>query len=119
MVRGFLQILLAMTAQRTVDEEVRVRWFRGPIGSEWSRLVGPVTDGAAAGADGNGALSALDQEERRLLGLLTEGMANAEIASRMGTTEDTVRLKLQEMFAKIGASSRGEATAFALVEGVL
>ena len=107
-----------MTAQRTVDEEIRVRWFRGPIGSEWSRLVGPVTAGAT-GADGNGALAALDEEERRLLGLLTEGMTSAEMAERVGATEDAIRVKLQEVFAKIGASSRGEATAFALREGVL
>ena len=33
--------------------------------------------------------------------------------------QESVRLRLQEMFAKIGASSRGEATAFALREGVL
>jgi DNA-binding NarL/FixJ family response regulator len=32
---------------------------------------------------------------------------------------ESVRLKLQQMFAKVGASSRGEATAFALREGVL
>ena len=115
----FLQILLAMTAQRTVDEEVRVRWFRGPIGSEWSRLAGPVSAEATAGPEGNGALAGLDEEEHRLLGLLTEGMTTAEMAERLDSDEALVRVKLQEMFAKIGASSRGEATAFALREGVL
>ncbi len=119
MIRGFLQILLAMTAQRTVDEEIRVRWFRGPIGSEWSRLVGQVSADGPVGADGNGALAGLDDEERRLLGLLTEGTTTAEMAERVGADEASVRVKLQEMFAKIGASSRGEATAFALREGVL
>jgi DNA-binding NarL/FixJ family response regulator len=118
-VRMFLQILLAMTAQRTVDEKVRVRWFRGPIGSEWSRQAGPVSSEATIGAEGNGALAGLDEEVRRLLGLLTEGMTTAEMAERLGSDEASVRVKLQEMFAKIGASSRGEATAFALREGVL
>ena len=118
-IQMFLQILLAMTAQRTADEEIRVRWFRGPIGREWSRLAGPVSAGIAAGGDGNGSLAGLDDGERRLLGLLTEGMTTAEMASRLGASEDAVRLKLQEMFAKIGASSRGEATAFAIREGVL
>ncbi len=42
MLRPFLQQTLAMIAQRTVDEDVRVRWFRGPIGRELTRLVGPV-----------------------------------------------------------------------------
>ncbi len=119
MARMFLQLLLAMTAQRTVDEDVRVRWFRGPIGREWSRLAGPVLEGAVAGPHGNGALASLDSGERRLLGLLTEGLTTKEIAERLEDGEESVRLRLQEMFAKIGASSLGEATAFALREGVL
>ena len=40
--RPYLQQTLAMIAQRTVDEDVRVRWFRSPIGRELTRLVGPV-----------------------------------------------------------------------------
>jgi DNA-binding NarL/FixJ family response regulator len=119
MVQGFLRILLAFTAIRTVDEEVRARWFKGPIGREWSRLAGPGGDGALAGAAGDGALTSLSEDERRLLGLLTEGMTTKEIAVRMAATEESVRLALQEMFAKIGASSLGEATAFALREGVI
>ena len=41
-VRPYLQLTLAMIAQRTMDEDVRVRWFRGPIGRELTRLVGPI-----------------------------------------------------------------------------
>ena len=119
MVRMFLQLLLAMTALRTADEEVRVRWFKGPIGAEWSRLAGSVVNGAAAGPSGDGALAALSEDDRQLLGLLMEGMTSKQIAERMGAPEDSVRLKLQEMFTKIGASSRGEATAYALSVGVL
>jgi DNA-binding CsgD family transcriptional regulator len=118
MVRMFLQLLLAMTALRTVDEEVRAQWFKGPIGREWTRLAGRTWD-VAPGVSGNGALSKLSEDERALLGLLTEGMTTGEIAGRVGGTEESVRLQLQKMFAKIGASSRGEATAFALREGVL
>ncbi|HXJ67179.1 MAG TPA: AAA family ATPase [Actinomycetota bacterium] len=119
MVRMFLQLLLALTAQRTVDEDVRVRWFRGPIGSEWSRLAGPVAMANGDSAKTNGALSALNDDERRLLGLLTEGLTTPQIAERLGEDEEPVRFQLQSMFAKIGASSQGEATAFALREGVL
>jgi DNA-binding CsgD family transcriptional regulator len=117
--RMFLQLLLALTAQRTVDEDVRVRWFRGPIGSEWSRLAGPVAMTNGDGAAGGGALAGLDDDDRRLLGLLTEGLTTAQIAERVGEADDQVRVQLQNMFAKIGASSLGEATAFALREGVL
>ena len=54
-----------------------------------------------------------------LLGLLTEGLTNREIAERLGVDEEAVAMRLREMFAAVGASSRGEATAFALREGVL
>ena len=120
-IRTFLQLLLAMTAQRTVDESVRVRWFRGPIGSEWARLAGPVADGAHGGRGStNGALSGLGDDERRLLGLLTEGLTTEPRwrSGRASPLEDA-RIRLQHMFAKVGASSQGEATAFALREGVL
>ena len=123
MARAFLQVLLAFTVLRTEDDDVRARWFRGPIGREWSRLAGPVGDGPVGGgpvAGGtNGALASLSEDERRLLGLLTEGTPTAEVADRMGISQDAVRLKLQEMFAKIGATSRGDATVFALAQGVL
>ena len=120
MVRMFLQLQLAMTAQRTADEEVRVRWFRSPVGREWARLAGPVSSEAMASAAGNGGgLTGLSEEECRLLGLLTEGLTTEEIAARVGEPADVVGLSLQRMFAKVGASSRGEATAFALREGVL
>jgi len=120
MVQMFLRLLLAMTAQRTADEAMRVRWFRGPIGREWVRLAGPMSAPAAdRDGHGNGSLATLAEEELSLLGLLTEGLTNREIAERLGVPEDGVGLRLQQMFAKIGASSRGEATAYALREGVV
>jgi DNA-binding NarL/FixJ family response regulator len=111
----FLRVTLSMLAQRTLDDGVRVRWLKGPMGREFVRLVGPVEDRAGSGGGGPD----LEEGERQLLGLLTEGLTNQEIAERIGATEAEVALRLQEMFATIGASSRGEATAFALREGVL
>jgi ATP/maltotriose-dependent transcriptional regulator MalT len=113
-VGGYLRLILGLVAQRTLDEDVRVRWFRGPIGSELVRLAGPV--GERVVEDGEGLLG---DDDRLLLALLTEGLTNREIAERLDVTEDAVGLRLQAMFAHIGASSRGEATAFALREGVL
>jgi DNA-binding NarL/FixJ family response regulator len=54
-----------------------------------------------------------------VLRLIAGGATNREIAERLDASEGAVGLRLQQMFAKIGASSRGEATAFALREGVL
>jgi DNA-binding NarL/FixJ family response regulator len=116
-IQFLLQMLLSMTLLRTKDEDVRVRWLRGPIGSEWARLAGPPA--AAPATTGPSPVAALSDDDRKLLGLLTEGLTVAEIAGRIDSTEESVRLKLDEMFAKIGASSRGQATAFALAEGVL
>jgi len=112
-----LQLGLAMTLLRTTDEDVRVRWLQGPIGSEWARLAGPRP--AAPATNEQSPVAALSDDDRQLLALLTEGLTAAEIADRIDSTQESVRLKLDEMFAKIGASSRGQATAFALAEGVL
>jgi DNA-binding NarL/FixJ family response regulator len=114
-VTAFLRVMVTMVALRTLDEAIRVRWFRGPIGREFVRLIGPID---ATAAETNGG-AVLDDWERRALGLLTEGLTNGEIAGRLGVSEEQLELRLQEVFARIGASSRGEATAFALAEGVL
>ena len=56
-VRAWLQTQLAGIAQRTLDEGLRVRWLRGPVGRELSRLAGPLDgflreqDGEAPGRD--------------------------------------------------------------------
>jgi DNA-binding CsgD family transcriptional regulator/tetratricopeptide (TPR) repeat protein len=111
----FLRVLVSLVAQRTMDDAIRVRWFKGPMGSEFVRLVGPIDAPAGAGD----ASLALDDDERRLLGLLTEGLTNREIAERLDLDESDVAGRLERMFAKVGASSRGEATALAIREGVL
>ena len=115
-VLGFVGYFAAMIAQRTLDESIRVRWFRGPVGRDVTELIGtsdlgsapPTGDGvAAAGADGG------------LLTSLVQGRTNAEIAADLGIDEDEVVRRLGALFAEIGASSRAQATAFAFREGVL
>jgi DNA-binding NarL/FixJ family response regulator len=112
-----LQLTLAMIAQRTMDEDVRVRWFRGPIGQEMTRLAGPI-EYASHAADGNGSDSAED-EDAPLLRSLVQGKTNREIAEEIGIDEQAVVRRLGELFARIGASSRAEATALAFRQRVL
>jgi DNA-binding CsgD family transcriptional regulator len=115
-VRGYLQMVLAMIAQRTLDEDVRVRWFRGPVGQEMTRLVGPMSFPAAdAPANGDDA----EGSDTVLLRSLVQGKTNAEIAADLDMDEDGVSRRLGELFARVGASSRAEATAFAFRERVL
>jgi DNA-binding CsgD family transcriptional regulator len=115
-VRAHVRLTLAMIAQRTVDDDVRVRWFRGPTGREMTRLVGPIEDiptVSAGGVDGE------NPQDAKLLGSLIQGKTNREIAAELGIDEQAVARRLGELFARIGASSRAEATALAFRQRVL
>jgi LuxR family transcriptional regulator of csgAB operon len=54
----------------------------------------------------------LTWRELQLLMLMTEGLRNQEIASRLGISSHTVRTHLYNSFAKIGARNRIEASAW-------
>ena len=124
-VRGFLQSTLSKIAQGTADEAIRVRWLTGPVGRELVELAGPMDGPALAGARAGdtavatpgsaapAAMPSLDDIERRLLQLLTEGRTNAEIAADLGVGEDEVAHRLARLQARLGTSSRAEATSLA------
>jgi hypothetical protein len=111
--RPDLQLTLAMIGQRTVDEDVRVRWFRGPIGREMTRLVGAIEQVPAGNGRGP------EDADTGLLRNLVQGKTNAEIAEELGIDEQAVTRKLGELYARLGASSRAEATALAFQQRVL
>ena len=113
-VRGFLQQTLSRIAQGTADEKVRVAWLTGPVGRELVELAGPMEALAttAPGAAAPGQPS-LDETERRLLQLLTEGRTNVEIAIDLDLTQDDVVQRLARLFARLGTSTRAEATSLA------
>src|SRR5207247_3021805 len=81
LIQFFLQMMLAMTAQRTLDEEVRVRWFLGPVGRRLVELAGPLDEMAMRPAATDGA-HVVDERDAELLKLLTEGLTNREFAKR-------------------------------------
>jgi DNA-binding NarL/FixJ family response regulator len=60
-------------------------------------------------------IAPLDEAEIRLLWLLSEGRTNAEIAAELCSSEELVSRQLAEVFVKIGASSRADATVAALI----
>ncbi len=105
-----LRVVQGLTLQRTLDDEVRVRWLRGPVGSLLAELAGPM-EILAAGPEG--PESVLDARDAPLLRLLTEGKTNSEIAAQLGLEESAVTNQLTALYARIGTSSRAEATAFA------
>jgi DNA-binding CsgD family transcriptional regulator len=125
--RTYVQILLTRIAQGMLDESVRVRWLRGPVGQALIDLVGPLeaadsaalgTDGATAGDGARPEASAqggpdLDAIDRRLLHLLTEGQTNREMAVDLGLSDGELSSRLAHLLARLGASSRAEATSLA------
>jgi hypothetical protein len=120
---GFLEVSLARIAQGTLDEDIRVRWLKGPVGRELAELVGPTPEVTAApegpaaersaAAAGEAAGPDLDGLDRRLLHHLTEGLSNREMAADLGIPEEEVAARLAGLLANLGASTRAEATMLA------
>ena len=50
----------------------------------------------------------LTPDERRLAGLVAEGLTNVEIAARLGLPVPTVKAHVSRLLAKLGAEGRGE-----------
>jgi DNA-binding NarL/FixJ family response regulator len=116
-VRAYLQETLSRMAQGTADEQIRVAWLTGPVGRELVDLAGPmdlpVQPMAEPGSETVEPTGGIDEIERRLLQLLTEGRTNAEIAAEIDCTEEEVAGRLTRLFARLGASNRAEATSLA------
>lgn len=62
---------------------------------------------------------ALSPRENEVLGLMAEGLPNAEIAERMGITADTVRNHVASVMRKLEASSRTAAVSSAFRRAML
>ncbi len=80
-----------------------------PEASPAARLVSLASGGAPpASAD-----LPLTPREREVLGLIEQGLANKEIARRLGIGLPTVKNHVHSLLEKLGARSRGEAAAHA------
>jgi DNA-binding NarL/FixJ family response regulator len=69
-------------------------------------------DAAAPRAD-------LTARELEVLVLVARGQRNREIAAAIGRTEETVKIHVRSVLAKLGASTRTEAVAIATARGIL
>jgi len=85
----------------------------------WSRFLEAVLDflGIAAPGGEDPAFASLSPREREILVLVTEGLANAEIASRLGLRDKTVRNHVSNLFDKLGVWTRAQAIVFARDRG--
>jgi DNA-binding CsgD family transcriptional regulator len=112
-VMGYLRIMLARIAQGTLDEAIRVRWLRGPVGRELVALVGSLDAPVASTTGGAADAPGISDVDRRLLQLLTEGNTNAEMAEKVGLSEEAVTQELARLLAQLGVANRAEATSLA------
>ena len=62
---------------------------------------------------------ALTPREVEVLGLVAKGLANKEIAGKLGTASGTVKMHIQNILAKLGASDRTHAVTIAIERGIL
>lgn len=64
-------------------------------------------------------LDGLSVRESEVLSFLVHGFSNAEIASSLGVTRNTVKTHLKNVFVKLDVSNRTEAAAEARVRGII
>lgn len=85
----------------------------------WRRFQEAVLEfvGLAATSGEDPAFATLSTREREVLALITEGLANAQIASRLDLSEKTVRNHLSNVFDKLGVYTRAQAIVFARDRG--
>lgn len=77
-----------------------------------------VTRGFVAGNySGDSPLNRLTPRERDVLGHLSQGLTNKEIARNLGLKEVTVKIHLKGVFRKLGATNRTQAVKIALQLG--
>ena len=63
--------------------------------------------------------SALTPREVEVLTLVAAGLANKEIAAKLGTADGTVKIHVQNILAKLNASDRTHAVTIALQRGII
>jgi DNA-binding NarL/FixJ family response regulator len=62
---------------------------------------------------------ALTPREVEVLGHVAKGMANKEIADQLGTAAGTIKMHIQNILEKLGASDRTHAVTIAIQRGIL
>jgi DNA-binding NarL/FixJ family response regulator len=109
------RVLIGLACRALGDDDTAqielatARWVFQQLGAapDVARVEGLSRSGAA------GAPGGLTAREIEVLRLVAEGRTNREIAKALTLSDHTVRRHLQNIFNKIGVSSRAAATAFA------
>jgi pimeloyl-ACP methyl ester carboxylesterase/DNA-binding CsgD family transcriptional regulator len=84
----------------------------------WARFCDAVLSFCSpSDAEDRSLFAGLSAREREVLGLLTEGLSNLDIATRLDISEKTVRNHASAVFDKLGVWSRAQAIVFARDHG--
>jgi two-component system, NarL family, response regulator YdfI len=67
----------------------------------------------------DGVSEELTSRETEVLRMLAEGLANKEIAARLGISEHTVKFHISSILDKLGASTRTEAVTLGIRRGIV
>jgi len=84
----------------------------GKVWFDQALLVGAVNSGTKAAVETPQDRFTL--RERQVFSLLLEGLANKEIAARLGVSESSVKATLQQLFSKTGVRTRSQLVRIAL-----
>jgi DNA-binding NarL/FixJ family response regulator len=66
-----------------------------------------------------GARVSLTARELEVLSMIARGLRNRDIANEIGRTEETVKMHVKSVLAKLGVADRTEAVAVALERGII
>ena len=72
-------------------------------------VAGGILDRVRDGRSAEAGPPALSQSQLAILGLMTRGFSNREIASEVHLSENTIKTHIQEIFRKLGVHNRVEA----------
>ncbi|MDQ3404900.1 MAG: response regulator transcription factor [Actinomycetota bacterium] len=84
-----------------------------------ARVVSAVADGARAAQPAKKLLAALSDRELDVVGLIGQGLSNAEIGTALHLSEATVKGYVSAVLSKIGATNRVQAALVAYRGGII
>jgi PAS domain S-box-containing protein len=88
-------------------------WFSRSVIEKLAALRSPVRSGVS-----HAEISDLTPREREVLGLISQGLADLEISTKLGLTRSTVRNHVATLYSKIGVHSRSSAIIWARERGI-